>query len=302
MQASVDVRHDGDEKDAEMAVTFRGIDLALVNAVRRVLHSEVPTVAIEHVIQEQNTSQHNDEKLSHRLGLVPLVSHPMTLVRPELCACDQYCTRCAVCYELRVSNTSRNAQLIVTSAHLRLSTAPEWTGQSTHIVPVDGASDPVHLCTLNPGESVALQAIAQVGTALEHAKWSASETVGLVGYAHIDIDRALESAVPETTRRAIAAACPKKVFGISGAGLLDIENLGACNLCGDCLTESRERGAPRGYLRVQEASDKYGLVVRSTGALSPALAVERAFDVLASKFQGGRAALLGPPAPSGAFV
>lgn len=53
-----------------------GLDASIANAIRRVLISEVPTVAIENVYVMTNTSIIVDEVLSHRLGLVPLKVHP----------------------------------------------------------------------------------------------------------------------------------------------------------------------------------------------------------------------------------
>lgn len=47
-------------------------DTSLVNALRRILLSEVPTVALEHVYMWNNSSIIHDEVLAHRLGLIPL--------------------------------------------------------------------------------------------------------------------------------------------------------------------------------------------------------------------------------------
>lgn len=51
-----------------------GIDLGLANAVRRTMMADIPTLAIETVWIEENTSVLPDEFLSHRLGLIPLDS------------------------------------------------------------------------------------------------------------------------------------------------------------------------------------------------------------------------------------
>ena len=53
-----------------------GVDAAVANALRRILISEVPTVAIETVYLHNNTSIIQDEVLSHRLGLVPIDVEP----------------------------------------------------------------------------------------------------------------------------------------------------------------------------------------------------------------------------------
>merc|ERR1712226_1725407 len=53
-----------------------GVDAPIANALRRVLLSEVPSVAIEKVLLYNNTSIVQDEILCHRLGLIPLNIDP----------------------------------------------------------------------------------------------------------------------------------------------------------------------------------------------------------------------------------
>lgn len=53
-----------------------GIEAPLANAFRRILLSEVPTMAIERVVLYQNTSIIQDEVLAHRLGLIPIRANP----------------------------------------------------------------------------------------------------------------------------------------------------------------------------------------------------------------------------------
>lgn len=53
-----------------------GCDTSLANALRRVVISEVPSMAIETVFVMNNTSVIQDEVLSHRLGLVPILADP----------------------------------------------------------------------------------------------------------------------------------------------------------------------------------------------------------------------------------
>eukprot|EP00965_Chrysotila_dentata_P153612 5077074-Pleurochrysis_carterae.AAC.3 len=58
--------------DEEMVVDLIGVDAAIANAFRRILLSEVPTMAIEKVFILNNTSMLDDEVLAHRLGLIPI--------------------------------------------------------------------------------------------------------------------------------------------------------------------------------------------------------------------------------------
>jgi len=53
-----------------------GVDPSIANAIRRLLISDVPSMAIEKVYMYNNTSIIQDEVLSHRLGLIPLRADP----------------------------------------------------------------------------------------------------------------------------------------------------------------------------------------------------------------------------------
>lgn len=48
-----------------------GVDASVANAFRRIMIAEIPSLAIENVYIENNTSVIQDEVLAHRLGLVP---------------------------------------------------------------------------------------------------------------------------------------------------------------------------------------------------------------------------------------
>lgn len=61
---------------AELSAEFvlSGTDGSVVNALRRIMTGEIPTIAIEIVEIETNTTVLTDDFLSHRLGLIPLSS------------------------------------------------------------------------------------------------------------------------------------------------------------------------------------------------------------------------------------
>jgi DNA-directed RNA polymerase I and III subunit RPAC1 len=61
-----------EQRENELVVELIHVDTSFVNALRRILLAEVPTVAIESVYIMDNTSILHDEVLAHRLGLVPL--------------------------------------------------------------------------------------------------------------------------------------------------------------------------------------------------------------------------------------
>lgn len=60
----------------EMEFDLIGIHPFLANAFRRLMLSDVPSMAIEKVHIYNNTSVIQDEVLAHRLGLIPLKADP----------------------------------------------------------------------------------------------------------------------------------------------------------------------------------------------------------------------------------
>lgn len=103
---------------------LHGTDRSVANSLRRVMLTEVPTVAIDLVDFEANSSVFNDELIAHRLGLVPLTSHrAASMCFPQDCrSCDgaSHCPDCSVEFTLDVKCDARdNRRVKVTSQDLR---------------------------------------------------------------------------------------------------------------------------------------------------------------------------------------
>lgn len=63
-------------ENLEMEFDLIGIHPFLANTFRRLIISDVPSMAFEKVHMYNNTSIIQDEVLSHRLGLIPLKADP----------------------------------------------------------------------------------------------------------------------------------------------------------------------------------------------------------------------------------
>ncbi|KAI1372697.1 DNA-directed RNA polymerase [Hypoxylon crocopeplum] len=60
-----------ENRQFESQFSLIGVDASIANAFRRILIAEIPTLAIDVVYMNNNTSVIQDEVLSHRLGLIP---------------------------------------------------------------------------------------------------------------------------------------------------------------------------------------------------------------------------------------
>jgi DNA-directed RNA polymerase II subunit RPB3 len=77
-------------------------DLAIANALRRIMISEVPTMAIDLVEVKENTSALHDEMIAHRLGLIPLYSPNINqFAFHSDCHCNSMCEKCVVKFQLK---------------------------------------------------------------------------------------------------------------------------------------------------------------------------------------------------------
>ena len=155
---------------------LQSVDLAFANSIRRVILGEVPTMAIDLVEIEANTSVLADEFLCHRLGLIPLVSKNVDDVEYSRdCDCEQYCERCSVTLTLHARCTGDEIMkvyardLVVDSAR-----ANQWVGNPV-ITDPEGLGTVI--CKLRKGQELRMKCIAKKGIAKEHAKWAPTSAV-----------------------------------------------------------------------------------------------------------------------------
>ncbi|KAI9476545.1 MAG: RNA polymerase Rpb3/Rpb11 dimerization domain-containing protein [Benjaminiella poitrasii] len=141
-------------------------DLSVANALRRVMIAEVPTVAIDMVEIETNTTVLADEFIAHRLGMVPIDSKYVDKLRyTRDCTCSQYCPECSVELTLHVKCTEDRTKDVTTR---------ELISSNPSFMPVfqDKEDSGILLVKLRKGHELKLKCIAKKGVAKEHAKWS----------------------------------------------------------------------------------------------------------------------------------
>ena len=83
--------------DSEIQFSVEGVKPSFASALRRIMVSEVPTMAIEWVDFKQNSSALPDEVVANRLGLVPLTFDKGYNVNEECTTCKgKGCNNCQV--------------------------------------------------------------------------------------------------------------------------------------------------------------------------------------------------------------
>lgn len=180
-----------DYKQDRVNFMLENVDLAFANSFRRVVQADIPTIAVDMVEIEANTTVLPDEFIAHRIGMVPLVSANCDegIRYTRDCLCLSGCQYCSIELRLDVS-CNDNRTMDVTSNHLEV-IPPTYTdgdnpgdeltkrgedfgqpvGKNKADVP------PVLICKIRKGQELKLRCVAKKGIAKEHAKWSPCSAV-----------------------------------------------------------------------------------------------------------------------------
>lgn len=166
----------------DLEIDFIGIDISVINAYRRIILAEVPTMAIEKIYMYNNTSIVQDEVLAHRIGLVPLKVNPKLFEyrnKDETEWGDQD----SVKYELKVKCTKdhkvsaneTNPDRLYINRKI-LSSSLKWVplGDQKGIFKSEDMQtlqDDILLAKMNPGHEINLEAYAVKGIGSDHAKF-----------------------------------------------------------------------------------------------------------------------------------
>ena len=168
----VTIRHTDKE---HVDFILKDVDLAMANSMRRTMLAEVPTLAIDLVEIEVNTSVLADEFISHRLGLIPLNSEGIdNLSYSRDCTCDQYCANCSVKLEL-TAKCDTDSTMSVYSSDLAKFHNGSKLGDP---VARDNHRKGPLICKLRKHQELRITCIAKKGIAKEHAKWSPCGAIG----------------------------------------------------------------------------------------------------------------------------
>ncbi|KAI9658158.1 MAG: 45 kDa subunit of RNA polymerase II [Alyxoria varia] len=166
-----------DSSNSNVDFVLSNVSLAFSNSVRRTMLSEVPTIAIDIVEVEANSSFIADEFICHRLGLIPLSSKNIDdLSYSRDCDCESFCGNCSVTLSLNAKCNSDNP-MTVYARDLRVDSERPNDAVGTPIT-TDPAGNGSIICKLRKGQELKMRCIAKKGIAKDHAKWAPTAAVG----------------------------------------------------------------------------------------------------------------------------
>jgi DNA-directed RNA polymerase II subunit RPB3 len=289
-------------------------DASVANALRRIMIAEVPTVAIDLVEFEDNTTVLNDEFIAHRLGLIPLVSHRAGEMKLpyELYERDEEAevvfTLDVRCTDARHTMEVTDLDLVPADEHARqclpvskqraldaAAAAAGGGGAGGGAGGADGdgagaAPRPVVIAKMRGGQALKLRAIARKGIGKDHAKWIPVATATYQFVPKITVNDALVAELTEAERRALVDANPATAGeGSRNAFRYDpvtrrvlVVDPEAYAYDGEVLAKAEELGKP-GAIEIVPQQDQFLFRVEGTGALPADLVVRNALGVLRRK-------------------
>ncbi len=241
-----------------------GMKPSFAGALRRVMISEIPTMAVEWVDYIKNDSALPDEVLANRIGQVPLTWDIKAYNLPSKCKCEgKGCSRCQVKLAIK-----KKGPCVVYSDDLK-----------SNDKSVTAAIEKIPLVELFEGEELQLTAIAQLGLGKEHAKWQGA-VVGFKNAVNIKIKE-----IDKNDLEKIVKSCPKGLFKISGEKLVVTDPL-KCNLCNQCVEASK-----KGEIEIVPIEDSFIFDVESVCGLSVEDVVIISAEIIGKKMKEFQKAL-----------
>ncbi|KAI8984533.1 DNA-directed RNA polymerase [Mycotypha africana] len=159
-----------------------GVDASIANAFRRIMIAEVPTMAIEKVYVQNNTSIIHDEVLAHRLGLIPIKADPneFEYLTEESGPTDlntlvfRLKKKCEFNPDAAKDETDPKKKYINSYVYSGdLVWEPKGNQEERFANdPPRPVHDDIVIAKLRPGQEVEMELHCQKGVGREHAKWS----------------------------------------------------------------------------------------------------------------------------------
>jgi DNA-directed RNA polymerase II subunit RPB3 len=312
-------------RDDKLKFTLSQTDSSVANALRRVMMAETPTLAIETVEIEENSSVLHDEFIAHRLGLVPLrwkgvglLQNTMKYAWEEhecgLANGQDTCVLCRVEIWVNVTNPEEDPEappITVTSNDMTFRWAKDYASEPvivnttelfaecpyavahfSHAKDAQAAANDegIVIVKLGPRQSLVVRCWAQMGVGKIHARFNPTATVAMRHEPDIRLNRELLELCAPKVKAWFVKQCTPGVFAYDKATeqVVLVSAKKATN-----IDEIRRLGAKiqkdsdfaENIVSVGFVPDRFVFTVEPSGALSPAQILESALTVLQDKLE-----------------
>lgn len=252
---------------------LRGVTPSFLNAMRRMLISTVPKLAIEDVTIYDNTSALFDEMIAHRLGLLPVPTDLNAFNRryvennsnPRVAECEacngEGCPSCTVLYTL-----SKEGPCTVYSGDL----VPAGDAKFKIVDPK------IPIVKLLEGQRVMLEVGAILGTGTEHAKWQVVNAVGWQEYPVITVKGTISQDKLDKVKR----TAPPGAIAIEGSTIKVLDVVKAAP-----FLRSAKKQFGIDNIEVGFENDRWLFRVETDGALAPAVAIRKSISLVMEKLK-----------------
>ena len=221
-----------------------GAEPPLANALRRIMLSEIPTMAIEKVTMWQNTSIIPDENLAHRVGLIPLKVDAREFEFHEKdkdhSASDslhfrlhKVCTKKDPNAPMIINTTIHDEEQLYNNSSV-FSGDLVWVpkgDQKERLGDVRPIHDDILIAKLRPGQEIEMDLICEKGIGKTHSKWSPVCTA----YYRLLPDIKITSKIKGQDAKDLKKLCPMGVFDIEDiGGEAFVKDKRKCTTCREC--------------------------------------------------------------------
>mmetsp|Transcript_92681 Transcript_92681/g.193722 ORF Transcript_92681/g.193722 Transcript_92681/m.193722 type:complete len:369 (-) Transcript_92681:64-1170(-) len=274
-----------------------GTDVSVANALRRVMLAEVPTMAIELVNIQENESVLFDEFIAHRMGLLPLSSHHVGDIPPDLdvpgfgmreykdCGCFDGCGHCSKNYELSVGNPT---DCVLNVTHFDLKHGKEYDREGwgedkrVEVLPTpdqdipeadDRRENGILLVKLKKDQHVSMTCQARKGIAKYHSKWMAVATALYQYQPKIVLRQEEADTLTADQKVEFIQACPRKCFDIDMEDRIYVKDEMSCIFCDECEAKAKVMGK-KTMVKAKMDPSKFYFTVESVTKDGPRSAID----------------------------
>ena len=139
------------EEKNKFKVKIDKSDTGFVNSLRRIMYNEIPTLVMDKIYIENNTSGMFDDVLAHRIAMVPLTFDPV------------------------IHSKNEEVTLVLDKEGPCTVKSGDFKTTDEEVKPTDSE---IPIVELLDGQKLKLEAVTKLGIGKEHAKWQC----GVIGY------------------------------------------------------------------------------------------------------------------------